>query len=209
MVPEPKALSAWSGAFGDRYTARNAVTDDAVRGRARVWAAVLDRMAGDPPQSALEVGPNVGMNLRALRNLADIDLWAIEPGAAAREVLLADEVLPTDRLMAGFGHEIPMGDGSVDLSFTSGVLIHVDPSLLGETMREIHRVTSKYVFCAEYFAPKAETIPYRGEDELLFKNDFGSLYMDMFPDLRLVDYGFFWRRTTVMDDSTWWLFRKV
>jgi spore coat polysaccharide biosynthesis protein SpsF len=89
------------------------------------------------------------------------------------------------------------------------VLIHVDPSLLEKTMREIHRVASKYVFCAEYFSPKAETIPYRGENELLFKNDFGSLYMDMFSDLELVDYGFFWRRTTVMDDSTWWLFRKV
>ena len=76
-------------------------------------------------------------------------------------------------------------------------------------MREIHRVSSKYVFCSEYFSPKAETISYRGETDLLFKNDFGSLYLDLFPDLRLVDYGFFWRRTTVMDDCTWWLFRKA
>ena len=45
--------------------------------------------------------------------------------------------------------------------------------------------------------------------DLLFKNDFGSLYLDSFPDLKLVDYGFFWRRTTVMDDITWWLFRKA
>jgi spore coat polysaccharide biosynthesis protein SpsF len=33
--------------------------------------------------------------------------------------------------------------------------------------------------------------------------------LDSFPDLRLVDYGFFWRRTTVMDDCSWWLFRKA
>ena len=84
-----------------------------------------------------------------------------------------------------------------------------DPSLLERTMSESHRVSSKYVFAAEYFSPKAETLPYRGETELLFKNDFGGLYMDMFPDLELVDYGFFWRRTTVMDDCTWWLFRKA
>ena len=24
----------------------------------------------------------------------------------------------------------------------------------------------------------------------------------------LVDYGFFWKRVTVMDDTNWWLFRK-
>jgi spore coat polysaccharide biosynthesis protein SpsF len=80
---------------------------------------------------------------------------------------------------------------------------------LPQTLREIHRVSRKYVFCSEYFSPKAEAIRYRGEDDLLFRNDFGSLYLDMFPDLQLVDYGFFWRRTTVMDDCTWWLFRKA
>jgi spore coat polysaccharide biosynthesis protein SpsF len=95
------------------------------------------------------------------------------------------------------------------MAFTTGVLIHVDPSLLAATMAEIHRVAAKYVFCAEYFSPKPEAVPYRGETDLLFKNDFGSLYLDTFPDLRLVDYGFFWRRKTVIDDCVWWLFRKV
>jgi spore coat polysaccharide biosynthesis protein SpsF len=209
MAADPKALGAWSGEFGDRYTQRSAATVDAVRGRARIWGGVLDRMAGDLPKSALEVGPNVGLNLLGLRALADIDLWGIEPNPAAIKTLKAEGVLAEDRLIEGFGHSIPLADGAVDLAFTSGVLIHVDPSLLEKTMREIHRVAAKYVFCAEYFSPKAETIPYRGENELLFKNDFGSLYMDMFSDLELVDYGFFWRRTTVMDDSTWWLFRKV
>ena len=209
MAVDPKALGAWSGEFGDRYTQRSAASDDAVRGRARIWGGVLDRMAGDPPKSALEVGPNVGLNLRGLRALADIDLWGVEPNSSAIETLRADGVLFGDRLIEGFGHSIPLADGAVDLAFTSGVLIHVDPSLLEATMGEIHRVAAKYVFCAEYFSPKAETIPYRGESDLLFKNDFGSLYMDMFSDLELVDYGFFWRRTTVMDDTTWWLFRKV
>jgi spore coat polysaccharide biosynthesis protein SpsF len=209
MANEPKALHAWSGEFGDRYTERNAASADAVHGRARVWAGVLDRMAGDPPRSVLEVGPNLGLNLRGLAALTDLDMWAIEPNPAARRRLVADRVLPAERLMAGFGHSIPMADGAVDLAFTAGVLIHVDPSLLPQTLTEIHRVAAKYVFCAEYFSPKPEAIPYRGETDLLFKNDFGSLYLDMFPDLRLVDYGFFWRRTTVMDDSTWWLFRKV
>ncbi|MFN3512290.1 MAG: pseudaminic acid biosynthesis-associated methylase [Phenylobacterium sp.] len=208
MTDHPKALHAWSGEFGDRYTERNAASADAVRGRARVWGEVFRRMDGDMPKSALEIGSNVGLNLRGIQALSSMELWSIEPNPAANKKLAADGVLPEERIFEGFGHAIPLADGAVDMAFTSGVLIHVDPSLLEQTLREIHRVAAKYVFCAEYFSPKAESIPYRGETDLLFKNDFGSLYMDMFPDLRLVDYGFFWRRTTVMDDSTWWLFRK-
>jgi spore coat polysaccharide biosynthesis protein SpsF len=208
MADAPKALGAWSGEFGDRYTERNAATADTVRGRTAIWAEVFRRMTGDMPKSALEVGANLGLNLRGIQALTDIELWGVEPNPSARARLVSDGVLPAERVIEGFGHSIPLADGSVDLAFTSGVLIHVDPSLLEQTLREIHRVSAKYVFCNEYFSPKAETIPYRGETDLLFKNDFGSLYLDLFPDLVLVDCGFFWRRTTVMDDTTWWLFRK-
>lgn len=205
----PKALHAWSGEFGDRYTERNAASADAVRGRTRIWGEVFRHMVGDMPKSALEVGPNVGLNLRGIRALSSMELWGLEPNPTARAQLVGDGVLPADRILEGFGHSIPLADESVDLAFTTGVLIHVDPSLLEQTMREIHRVSAKYIFCAEYFSPKAETVAYRGETNLLFKNDYGSLYLDSFPDLRLVDYGFFWRRTTVADDSNWWLFRKA
>jgi len=209
VAEQPKALDAWSGEFGDRYTERNAASADAVRGRARVWAEVFGAMGGDLPASALEVGPNVGLNLLGIRALAPVDLWGLEPNPSARQRLVDDGVLPADRVLEGFGHKIPLADRSVEMAFTCGVLIHVDPSLLDQTMAEVHRVASKYVFCWEYFSPKPEAVPYRGESDLLFKNDFGSLYLDNFPDLQLVDYGFFWRRVTVVDDCNWWLFRKV
>jgi spore coat polysaccharide biosynthesis protein SpsF len=204
-----KPLDAWSGAFGDAYTERNAVSAEAVRGRVRVLAEALAGAEADMPRSVLEVGSNLGLNLRALSSLIDGDIWGLEPNASARQRVIEDGVLPAGRILDGFGHRIPLADGAVELAFTAGVLIHVDPSLLEKTMREIHRVASKYVLCIEYFSSQPETITYRGEDGLLFKRDFGSLYLDLFSDLRLVDYGFFWKRTTVMDDSTWWLFRKA
>ncbi|WP_369062524.1 pseudaminic acid biosynthesis-associated methylase [Caulobacter sp. 73W] len=206
---QPKPLDAWSGAFGDAYTERNSVSADAVRGRVRALAKALAPLEGGMPRSVLEVGTNIGLNLRALPSIIDGEVWGIEPNASARDRVIEDGVLPAERMLAGFGHQIPLGDGAVDLALTSGVLIHVDPTLLEQTMREIHRVAAKYVLCIEYFSSKPETISYRGEDGLLFKRDFGGLYLDMFPDLELVDYGFFWKRTTVMDDSTWWLFRKA
>ena len=204
----PKPLAAWSGEFGDRYTERNSADADAVRGRARVWGQLLSRFGGTLPQSALEVGPNLGLNLRALRQLSPMELWGIEPNPVARETLVREQVLAADRVIEGFGHQIPLADGAVELAFTMGVLIHVDPSLLEKTLREIHRVSSKWILCGEYFSPRPEQLTYRGESGLLFKDDFGGRYLDLFPDLELVDYGFFWKRVSVMDDTTWWLFRK-
>ncbi len=122
--------------------------------------------------------------------------------------MVAEGVLPAERLYAGFGDSIPLPDGAVELAFTSGVLIHVEPGRLPATLDEIHRVSSKYVLACEYFSPTPEAKPYRGHEGLLFKNDFGGLYMDRFADLALVDYGFFWKRATGIDDATWWLFRK-
>ncbi len=208
MAEDLKPLQAWSGAFGDTYTERNAASPEAVQGRLRVWGEVFTRFKGDLPTSALEVGPNLGLNLRALSQLGVRELYGVEPNPAARERLVQDRVLPEANLTAGFGHEVPQADASVDLAFTAGVLIHVDPSLLEQTVRQVHRVSRKWIFCAEYFSPKPEGISYRGEEGLLFKRDFGGLYMDLFPDLELVDYGFFWKRVTVMDDTNWWLFRK-
>lgn len=204
---DPK--SAWAGEFGTEYTARNVASDEALRIRTSMWGRIAQAFAGDPPKTILEVGCNLGLNLRVMPRLLGAELSAIEPNAAARARVLADGVLPAERLYEGFGDKIPLADGAVEMAFTSGVLIHVDPSRLPATMDEIHRVSSKYVLCSEYFSPRPEMLTYRGHDGLLFKNDFGGLYMDRFPDLQLVDYGFFWKRATGLDDATWWLFRKA
>ena len=160
------------------------------------------------PGSILEVGANIGLNLRALATLTDAELYAVEPNAAARERLVADEVVPEQRVFDGTASAIPLADGAVDLAFTSTVLIHVAPSELARTRREIHRVSRRYILCNEYFAAKAEAIEYRRHPDLLFKCDFGSVWLDQFPGLRLIDYGFLWRRAAAMDSTTWWLFEK-
>ena len=203
-----KPETAWAGDFGADYTARNVASDDALRMRTAMWGRIGQAFHDEPPRSILEVGCNLGLNLRVLPRLFDAELSAIEPNPAAREILLQQKSLPPERLYAGFGDKIPVADGAVELAFTSGVLIHVAPEKLNATIDEIHRVSSKYVMCAEYFSPRAETLSYRGQEGLLFRNDFGGCYMDRFADLELVDYGFFWKRATGLDDVTWWLFRK-
>jgi spore coat polysaccharide biosynthesis protein SpsF len=165
-------------------------------------------MHGDLPKSLLEVGANVGFNLRAFPAVADMQLWAQEPNARALQRLVDDGVVPAERALPGFAHEIPLPDGAVDMVVTSAVLIHVHPSLLDRTLDELHRVSARYIFCAEFFAQSQEAVTWRGEEGLLHRNDYGGLYMDRFPDLELIDYGFWWRRVTNGGDCTWQLFRK-
>jgi pseudaminic acid biosynthesis-associated methylase len=204
---DPK--SAWAGQFGAEYTARNVASDDMLRARTLMWARIAQAFQDDPPRSILEVGCNLGLNLRVLPRIVNAELHAIEPNEVARGRIVSDGVLPAERLYAGFGDQIPVADGAVEMAFTSGVLIHVPPDRLEATLDEIHRVASKYIVCVEYFSPRPQALSYRGQEGLLFKDDFGGRYLDRFADLRLVDYGFFWKRATGLDDLTWWVFRKA
>ena len=96
---QPKALDAWSGEFGDRYTERNAASADAVRGRTQVWSEVFRLMVGDMPTSALEVGPNVPPELVTLANDPQTSGGLL---AALPRALLKD--LHKDLVDAGVNH---------------------------------------------------------------------------------------------------------
>ena len=198
-------LDAWRGDFGDAYLGRNDA--DGV-GRTAMWERILQPLADDPPRSILEVGANIGLNLRALAGLTGARLIALEPHAGARARLIDDGVVSPGDAHDGCAAAIPLADGAVDMAFTSGVLIHIAPPDLEASCAEIHRVARRYIACAEYFSDAPEAVPYRGRDGLLFKRDFGDFWMDRFADLRLMDYGFFWRRATGLDNLTWWLFEK-
>ena len=201
-------LSAWTGAFGDAYTARNVADHARIEQRIAMWCRVLRPISSAPPASCLEIGANVGINLRALQSFHKLDAYALEPNIKARNVLVQDRVLPPDRVLDGTAEQIDLPDDSIDLVFTSGVLIHVAPERLDAAYREMHRVARRYLLTIEYFASEPEQKAYRGESGLLFKRDFGALWLDLYPALSLVDYGFFWKRVTGLDNLTWWLFAK-
>ncbi len=205
---EISPLEAWSSAFGDAYTARNAADDSSVEQRVEMWRRILRPLSSDLPESCLEVGANVGINLRALRRLHSIEMYALEPNAGARNILIRDDVVPGDHVLDGSAERIDLADGSIDLVFTSGVLIHIAPDSLEDACREMHRVARRYLLAIEYFASEPEEKSYQGREGLLFKRDFGAFWLDLFPALSLVDYGFFWKRATGLDDLTWWLFAK-
>lgn len=207
-MQETDQLRFWRGDFGDSYTDRNSSEAEHLRARVAMWAPIMNCLTGSPPASILEVGANIGNNLRALRQLTDAEFYALEPNEKARTMLVDGGVVPADNVRDGFAARIDLPDGAVDMAFTSGVLIHVHPDDLEASCREIHRVAARYIVCIEYFADRPEEIEYRGHSERLFKRDFGGFWLDLFPEMETVDYGFAWKRLTGLDNLTWWVFRK-
>lgn len=199
-------IEFWKSGFGDRYSRRNPITPEIWRRLARDWGRMLTATC-PPPTSALEVGCNIGRNLVALRPFIP-EMHGVEPNAEACRLAQENPDLTGVNIREGMGSDLPFADASIDLVFTSGVLIHVAPEHLGSVTDEIVRVARHYILAIEYFSHEPVSIPYRGHEGFLFKRDFGGFYLDRYPYLRVVDYGFLWQRFDSSDNSNWWLFAK-
>lgn len=205
-----KQENTWRGSFGDEYTQRNQFDDVHITECAETFSQIFKSLPADANLSSiLEVGCNLGRNLEALSKITDAELFGIEPNDSARGILQGKGFIKPDNIKNAIGVDIPFDDEAFDLVFTSVVLIHVPDNQIEQTLREIYRTSKRFILAKEYFNPSPTTIQYRGHSDLLFKRDYGSMYMDMFPDLKLLDYGFFWKRVVpCQDNTTWWLFEK-
>lgn len=194
----------WAGSFGDEYADRN--KDPALlSSNVALFARILKSCA--PVSSAIELGANLGLNLRALRTLLPAArLKAVEINAKAVEALRKLDGLEVEHAsLLQFAAE-----PEFDLAFTKGVLIHIAPEDLPRAYRALYGASRRYVLAAEYYNPSPVELDYRGHRMRLFKRDFAGEMLDAFPDLRLVDYGFVYRRGSFpLDDITWFLLEKT
>jgi pseudaminic acid biosynthesis-associated methylase len=196
----------WAGKFGDDYIARNA-------GGALLGSniSLLAKMLAKCTQakSLIEFGANIGMNLRAIRALRpDIELDAIEINASAVEELRSWG--GANRIHHGSILDF-QAERTWDIALIKGVLIHINPDFLPQVYESLYRASNRYILVVEYYNPTPVEIVYRGHAGRLFKRDFAGDLLDKFPGLRVVDYGFVWRRDPVFpqDDSTWFVLEKT
>ncbi len=193
---------AWGGDFGQAYTDRHPPTPAALASRARLWEEILSHLEGKP-YNTLEVGANIGLNLMALKQCGLDNLAGLEPNKAARAGLAVN--FPA---IDGTAQFIAATDGAFDLVFTSGVLIHIPPHEVERACQEIHRVANRWIVAIEYFSAEPREVPYRDRRGMLWTQDFGGLYMRLFPDVEPIACGFCWKELTGLDNVTWWVFRK-
>ena len=204
MAYKTEQENFWAGTFGTGYIERN--QDKIFQGTCTAfWARVLSRMRGI--SSALELGANIGLNLRSLRTLLPhAELAGVEINPLAVDKLRGwGEAEVFEQSLLDFS-----GSRTWDLVFTKGVLIHLNPDRLNDAYDVLYRSSARYLVVAEYYNPTPMSVPYRGNEDRLFKRDFAGELMDRFPSLKLVDYGFVWRRDPVFpqDDITWFLLER-
>lgn len=195
----------WSGSFGDAYVERSG-GEALVAPRTHAWSNIL-RAAG-PVGSVVEFGSNRGLNLMALRRLLPaVERTAIEINANAVSHLRED---PGITVHHGSILEVDPG-ATFDLSFTFGVLIHINPDALPVVYDKLYAASRRLIAVCEYYNPTPVELGYRGHGERLFKRDFAGEMLDRFGDLRLLDYGFCYHRDPnfPMDDMTWFLMEKT
>lgn len=199
----------WEGPFGNDYVRRQL---DAGSKRGPFWNDLLKHYK---PRSVLEVGCNVGGNLQHIvwpytsqslpegwpdpHDVAGVDV-------NVRALALAMKRIPSCALWKMEATRLAIPDQSYDLVFTCGVLIHLNDDDLGKAIKEMTRVSARYLMTIEYEGNSI--VPYHGQDAALFKRPYRSEVESRIADLTLqetrwlgADDGF--------DDCTMYLWRKA
>jgi spore coat polysaccharide biosynthesis protein SpsF len=195
----------WAGDFGDAYISRNQ-GDELLASNLSFFSNALKRT--DKISSCLEFGANIGMNLKAIKLLyPNIAIKAIEINKEAAGELSNN--IGSTNVFAGSIFDYPV-EKKADLTLIKGVLIHINPEMLPTVYEKLYQASRKYILIAEYYNPTPVSINYRGHDDKLFKRDFAGEMLEKFSDLKLIDYGFAYRRDVVFpqDDITWFLMEK-
>lgn len=194
----------WSGEFGNDYIARNC-SDTFLAANIALFSKIFKSTQN--VGSILELGANIGWNLKAIHSLLpSAKMAGVEINKNAYEKLseleyveaIQDSILTVDI------------DKKYDLSLIKGVLIHLNPEALPTAYDLLYKTSNKYILVVEYYNPAPVTIKYRGHENKLFKRDFAGEMLERFDDLKLIDYGFAYHKDPnfPQDDLTWFLMEK-
>ena len=162
----------WSNSFGDAYTKRNAGLQ--WRKRIPFWFDVINATG---VKSILEVGTNIGTNLKAIREAApavvafgcDVNQTALQEAVDAGLNIVESSVFDLDKWV----------EPKFEMTATVGMLIHVAPADIERAMRAIIASSKRYVLAVEYEDEKEVEVPYRGYSERLWRRPFGRMYQDL------------------------------
>ena len=130
----------WSSSFGDEYQERNKLVD-LLPAKTSLFSEIIQNTLAI--KSFIEFGSNTGVNLIAIKNLIpSANVSAVEINKKAIDVLKKlkicksiwhDSILKFDK------------QNIADLSFTSGVLIHLNPDYLNLAYEALYNSSKKHI----------------------------------------------------------------
>lgn len=195
----------WAGNFGTEYIGRND-SQELLASNLNLFSRALKQAR--QLSSCLELGANIGMNLKALKLLypkSTLRGVEINPDAARQ---LAN-LIGIQNVFEGSIFEYPLTEEKADLVLIKTVLIHIQPEMLNAVYEKMYQASNRYILVCEYYNTSPVAIPYRGHTERLFKRDFAGEMLEKYSDLTLIDYGFVYHRVhPMLDDITWFLMEK-
>jgi len=181
----------WESDFGKDYTERNSHPLDKwneiyIERYGKTKLALNEAFVGHLNKDAkiLEVGSNTGMQLRGFQQHGFHNLFGLEIQWYA--IQRARDFVKEASFVQGSALDIPYKTGFFDMVCTHYVLIHISPDDLGTVMDEMYRCSNRYILGLEYNADKIQEIGYRGNTNVLWKANYCELFMERFPDLKLV-----------------------
>lgn len=196
--------SFWAGEFGNNYIDRNN-SQKILASKINLFSKAISRTEGI--NSVIEFGSNIGLNLVALKtlipNLKSAAIEINQDACKSLESIEGCEVHNTSILEY-------QPKKQFDLSLIKTVLIHINPEFLPKVYQQLYESSKKYICIVEYYNPSPVTVNYRGHDDRLFKRDFAGEFLEKYPNVKLVDYGFIYKRDLnfPLDDVTWFLMEK-
>jgi pseudaminic acid biosynthesis-associated methylase len=194
----------WATDFGNEYPSRNE-GELLIASNIALFSKIL--RSAPSVKSVAELGCNIGLNLSALNRIHQkLDLRGYEinelAAKAASDENMAEIVNTTIT-------EPLASDKKFDLTFTKGVLIHINPEKLDAVYENLYTLSNRYIMVCEYYNPAPVAIEYRGHKDRLFKRDFAGELISKY-NLRLLDYGFNYHRDPYFtnDDTSWFFMEK-
>jgi spore coat polysaccharide biosynthesis protein SpsF len=204
-----KQEKMWNGGFGTEYHQRNKFED-----RMGFWTDILGMQVLNDAWSVLEPGAGKGENLLAIQKARKMHrgiemdstrLTGIEINEQACAVMRREGI----NVMAGAFLSTPLNDAlKYPLVITRGFLMHVPKPALQATLAKIYNASSHYICIVEYYSPVRREVEYHGHTSALWIDDFAGDIMEMYPDLKLLDYGFKYYKDRNGNDLTYFLMEK-
>ncbi len=180
----------WEEEFGEGYLERNVYDPTELNQFYKdrfglTKDQINDQFLENVPKDAkiLEVGTNIGNQLFHLQLQGFTNLYGIE--IQDRAINYAKHRTDNLNIIKGDALDIPFKDNYFDLVFTHGVLIHISPQNIKKALNEIYRVSNKFIWGLEYYAPEYTDLEYHGQKNIMWKTDFMKEYTKEFPDLKI------------------------
>jgi len=195
----------WQGDFGDNYINRNK-QKLLIKNNFFFFKKIFSNPS--KIKSLIEFGPNIGLNIIALKKIFKLNLiTAVEINKKACSLI--KDIKKVNIINDSLINFSPKKQ--YDLVLVKGVLIHINPNKLKKVYKTIYKSckSSGYILIAEYYSPQPTMMIYRGKSNKLFKSDFAGDFVSLFKKTKILKYGFAYHRDKYpQDDLNWFLIKK-